>query len=753
MICWNTNGLLGKNRKKLKYIQDSAIDEDAILILINETHLNSSIFDQEALRHLPDYNLYRTDRSRRQKGGSAIFVKKSMQVKSRRNFSSDMIEFTAIEIVDPKILAISFYRPPGTSDVNFREALKHIDIFLEETQAERKTIIFYGDLNFPEIKWNYDSEPNNVPEDLENFVHKWCMTQVVQFPTRLNPNNILDLIYTNDDQLIESISPNYTITDMTQRLSDHALISARINVNSVTKQSNRLIMKECAFSFESFDFYKCTEDIWIRLNEILERIIWEDKGNPTLNLEHFYQSTLHACIEAGVPVKITKRKMCYKNKHSRNRRAIFRKIKRLPKSKDKKIQELQSKLQQTYDDEKKDEEQRAVQCIKNNTKYFYKFVKSHCARKEDVSELKSSSGKYVSSDNDKANCLREQYSSVFSVPMEDKDILLKEKFTDTEISDFHLDEGGLKDAVKELKNNTSSGPDKFPAILLKRIIHSVCNPLQQILQQTIDMGEIPVILTSSIVCPIYKAGKDRKEPSSYRPVSLTSVIMRVFEKVIKKQMVDYFEKNNLINDSQHGFRKGRSCLTQLLTHYDEILRQIEEGHQVNVLYIDFEKCFGKVDFKILLNKAKLKGVTGKAYRWLENFLTKRTFKVKVGTELSEEEKVVSGIPQGTCLGPLLMLIMNSDIDAKIVNGKVGTLADDTKITNTITCNNDKYKMKEDLKSLEQWSSENNMKMNDDKFVLLCYNKKTDITNNLTLENGLVIKERDGTRDLGGMDGQ
>ena len=70
--------------------------------------------------------------------------------------------------------------------------------------------------------------------------------------------------------------------------------------------------------------------------------------------------------------------------------------------------------------------------------------------------------------------------------------------------------------------------------------------------------------------------------------------MRAYEKVIKRQLVAYFEDNNLINDSQHGFRKGRSCLTQLLTHYDEILRQIEEGHQVNVLYIDFEKCFDKV---------------------------------------------------------------------------------------------------------------------------------------------------------------
>ena len=78
----------------------------------------------------------------------------------------------------------------------------------------------------------------------------------------------------------------------------------------------------------------------------------------------------------------------------------------------------------------------------------------------------------------------------------------------------------------------------------------------------------------------------------------------------KKQLVAYFEENNLINESQHGFRKGRSCLTQLLKHYDEILTDMEEGTQVNVLYVDFEKCFDKIDFKILLNKLKLKGVGG-----------------------------------------------------------------------------------------------------------------------------------------------
>ena len=160
---------------------------------------------------------------------------------------------------------------------------------------------------------------------------------------------------------------------------------------------------------------------------------------------------------------------------------------------------------------------------------------------------------------------------------------------------------------------------------------------------------------------------------------------------------------------------------------------------MNVLYVDFEKCFDKIDFKILLNKLKLKGVRGKAYGWIKNFLTNRTFRVRVGEKLSDEENVVSGIPQGTCLGPLLMLVMNSDIDTKIKNGKTGTLADDTKVTIVLKCNSDNTKMQEDLNSLEHWSEMNNVKMNDDKFVLLCYNSNPQIINNhYSLKSGIVI---------------
>ena len=194
----------------------------------------------------------------------------------------------------------------------------------------------------------------------------------------------------------------------------------------------------------------------------------------------------HAWVETNIPVKSEKKK--FKTIYARRRHAIFRKMK--GRKCNNKIQELQEQLRKTYDEEKRDEECRAVKCIKNNPKYFYKFVKSHCTKKEEVADLKSKSGHMIHEDEDKANCLRIQYASVFSNPIDDKDIALKDKFTDSEISDFILDEATLISAVKELKQNTSPGPDKFPSILLKQIIHTVSKPLTQILQQTIDLNEI-----------------------------------------------------------------------------------------------------------------------------------------------------------------------------------------------------------------------------------------------------------------------
>ena len=101
-----------------------------------------------------------------------------------------------------------------------------------------------------------------------------------------------------------------------------------------------------------------------------------------------------------------------------------------------------------------------------------------------------------------------------------------------------------------------------------------------------DCGIIPQLLKTANIVPIHK-GKSRGDPANYRPVALTSHLIKLFEKILKKHIVAYMEENNIFNPGQHGFRLGRACLSQLIAHYDHITRLMESGHNVDIIYIDF----------------------------------------------------------------------------------------------------------------------------------------------------------------------
>ena len=128
------------------------------------------------------------------------------------------------------------------------------------------------------------------------------------------------------------------------------------------------------------------------------------------------------------------------------------------------------------------------------------------------------------------------------------------------------------------------------------------------------------------------------------------VLFTISLKKVLVNLVEFLEKNNLFSSKQHGFRKGRSCLTQLLQHMDFLFQNYLDNSETDVIYLDYAKAFDKVDHSILLEKIKAYGIEGKVYTWIEQFLCGRTQTVIVDGKKSVTLPVLSGVPQGTVLG-------------------------------------------------------------------------------------------------------
>ena len=176
------------------------------------------------------------------------------------------------------------------------------------------------------------------------------------------------------------------------------------------------------------------------------------------------------------------------------------------------------------------------------------------------------------------------------------------------------------------------------------------NFLVSLFRSSMDSTDVPLPIRLGLISPAFKSG-DKVKPENYRPISLTNHVSKVFERVIRPQMLSYLEEKGLFDDTNHGSRPGRSTLSQLLIQYNWTLQTLLQGDNVDLLYLDFQKAFDKVDFGILLMKLKNLGIAGKLGAWLGAFMMGRQQSVQVGDATSTWSEVVSGIPQGSVIGP------------------------------------------------------------------------------------------------------
>ena len=274
--------------------------------------------------------------------------------------------------------------------------------------------------------------------------------------------------------------------------------------------------------------------------------------------------------------------------------------------------------------------------------------------------------------------------------------------------------------MKEVKPDKAAGPDGIHGMILKHCAFGLAYPLSKLFKISYNTGIIPKEWKEACVVPVHKKGS-KSDVENYRPISLTCLIMKIQEKVVRDHIME--KCKHLIDPNQHGFLPAKSCTTQMLDYNESISLSVENNIQIDVVYFDFSKAFDSVHHDTLLSKLRNQfGINGRLLKYLENYLKGREQCVVVGGCKSEMRLVTSGVPQGSILGPLLFVLFINDIADDISEGtNVALYADDTKIWRDVHSWDDHEILQRDIDVLSLWSLRNKMKFHPDKCKVLSVN--------------------------------
>ena len=330
---------------------------------------------------------------------------------------------------------------------------------------------------------------------------------------------------------------------------------------------------------------------------------------------------------------------------------------------------------------------------------------------------------------------------------EDKtSIPVPERIPTSTMPDINITTKGVTTLLRKLNSQKATGPDMIPARILKEMADQCAPFLAIIYRKCLTDGSIPEVWKTANVSAIFKKGEKFKA-SNYRPVSLTCISCKMLEHIIVSNVMNHFDNYDVLTDCQHGFRRRRSCETQLLTLTDDLLRSLGKTKQHDLAILDFSKAFDRVPHQRLLAKLEHYGIRGQTLQWIKAFLTGRTQTVIVDGASSDPAPVVSGVPQGSVLGPILFLAFINDLPLQ-VSSNTRLFADDCVIYREINSEQDCRALQDDLHKLAEWEKRWGMSFHPEKCSIMRVHRKRQPIEYAYSLKGIKLTEEESTKYLG-----
>ena len=569
-----------------------------------ETWLKEEV--PNVLIDLPGFRIFRND-TKEVRGGVLFYVKDFLNVELCSELNNLAVKDTLwLRLKNDQssdvILGVVYRK--GDSNVIVNEKLLE-QIEMASSISNGKVVI-NGDFNLPNINWkdNYVNDcDTSFSQSFFDKVNDLFLYQHVLEPTRQRGRDTpscLDLVLSSSETNVSNMIVNSPLGR-----GDHCVIEWNYQI-SVERVSNCDMYR--------YDYHKADYKM---LREIMSTVDWTavtSQNNIDVMWNFFHDTVLNAVHKCVPKVKITHGKRInppwFNVKARRNVRRKYFAWQRYKESRSyekyKEYVKVRNRVAKNLRRIKKDYEERLCKKIKKNSKAFYMYVNSKTKGKSSVLKVRGNDGNVTNNDLETAEELNKFFQAVY-VCEDDKELIYFNDFArcvfDVDIpepfnfmgvpsidciNDVFFTPDDVKCLLSNINPNKAMGPDELHPRILKELADYIYFPLYCIFRQSLDNGVLPDMWKFANVTPIFKKG-DRSSTENYRPVSLTSQVSKLCEKIVRKGILNFLETNSVFCDEQHGFRKGRSCLTNLLTTLEEWTYMYDNWLPFDTLYLDFRK--------------------------------------------------------------------------------------------------------------------------------------------------------------------